>query len=83
MKRTPSSHRNKVCSLIFLISEKKVVIVAPLLITTENRGKKKHTTILSNLAAYNLPIKEVSKKLSKKFACSASIVKDTIEMQGD
>jgi translation initiation factor 1 (eIF-1/SUI1) len=35
------------------------------------------------LTAYNLPIKEVSKKLSKKFACSASIVKDTIEMQGD
>ena len=74
------SLRNKVSSIY---SEKKVVIVEPLIITTENRGKKKHITILSNLEIYNLPIKEVSKKLSKKFACSASVVKDTIEMQGD
>lgn len=46
--------------------------------------KKKFITTISGLAAYKIEPKDLSKKCSKKFACSCNVVdEDSIQIQGD
>ncbi len=58
------------------------------LICQVQRGKRKFVTSISGIDAFGLDLKDCSKKMSKRFACSASIVKCTpppneIALQGD
>lgn len=46
------------------------------LIEESKRGKRKHTTYISNLEKFNINLKDISKVLSKKFACSANVSKE-------
>ena len=45
-------------------------------IKNTKRGKKKASTVIRNVELFGLDLKEVSKLLSKKFACSSSVSKD-------
>ena len=45
-------------------------------ISNLKRGKKKFLTVIKNVEIFGLDMKEVSKLLSKKFACSSSVSKD-------
>ena len=51
---------------------------APTMIVIEQakRGKKKHTTYVSNLEKFGLVLKDVAKQFSKKFACSCTVTKE-------
>jgi len=68
---------------------KKAVSSAPtsVLISKSSRNRKKFITSVKGLEAFGLNLKVVAKQLSKKFACSASVVKTTtgeeINLQGD
>ena len=45
-------------------------------IKNTKRSKKKAVTVIKNVELFGLDLKEVSKLLSKKFACSSSVSKD-------
>lgn len=51
---------------------------APVMVLIEQakRGKKKHTTYVSNLEKFGLVLKDVAKQFSKKFACSCTVTKE-------
>ena len=50
--------------------EKKIII------EQTKRGKKKHITYVLGLDKYGLVLKDVSKQLSKKLACSCTVTKE-------
>lgn len=59
-----------------------------ILISKAQRSKNKYITTIRGLDSYGLTLKEVAKAMSKKFACSASVVKvvpsgQEIAIQGD
>lgn len=45
-------------------------------IKNTKRSKRKAVTVIKNIEKFGLDLKEVSKMLSKKFACSSSVSKD-------
>lgn len=45
-------------------------------IKNTKRSKRKAVTVIKNVEKFGLDLKEVSKMLSKKFACSSSVAKD-------
>jgi density-regulated protein DRP1 len=55
------------------------------IITSEQRQRKKTVTHVHNLAKFGIKLPDASKLFSKKFACSASAAKDkdSILIQGD
>ena len=62
--------------------EKKIII------EQTKRGKKKHITYVLGLDKYGLVLKDVSKQLSKKLACSCTVTKedngeDSITLTGE
>lgn len=46
------------------------------IIEEHKRSKRKHTTYITNLEKFGLSLKDTSKALSKKFACSANVTKE-------
>jgi len=60
-----------------------------ILISRDQRNKRKFITVIKGVESCGLKPKDVSKLISKKFACSASVVKGTdggapsISIQGD
>lgn len=57
-------------------SKKKKAESPKIIIEESKRGKKKHTTYVSNLEKFGINLKDVSKMLSKKCACSATVTKE-------
>ncbi|EQC28519.1 hypothetical protein SDRG_13847 [Saprolegnia diclina VS20] len=52
------------------------------------RQKKKFVTVIAGLDEYDLNLKDISKRMGKKFACSATVVKldsgkSQVQLQGD
>lgn len=59
------------------VKEKKNKKSDPKVVIEESkRGKRKHTTYVSGLERFGINMKDVSKLLSKKFACSANVSKN-------
>lgn len=56
--------------------KKKKEAPAMVIIEQAKRGKKKHTTYVSNLEKFGLVLKDVAKQFSKKFACSCTVTKE-------
>lgn len=56
--------------------KKKKVKEERIVIECSKRGKKKHTTYVSNVEKFGLNIKDVAKLFSKKFACSSTVTKE-------
>ena len=59
-----------------------------IIIEQTKRGKKKHITYILGLDKFGLVLKDVSKQLSKKLACSCTVTKedngeDSITMTGE
>eukprot|EP00924_Labyrinthula_sp_SR-Ha-C_P004044 maker-scaffold_3-snap-gene-12.12-mRNA-1 protein AED:0.00 eAED:0.00 QI:31/1/1/1/1/1/2/147/326 len=57
-------------------------------IETASRGKRKYVTSVVGLDLFGVKLKEAGKKLGKRFACSASVIKtkegkSSIDIQGD
>lgn len=57
-------------------SKKKKAETPKIIIEESKRGKRKHTTYISNLEKFGINLKDVSKMLSKKCACSATVTKE-------
>jgi len=57
-------------------SKKKKPEAPKIIIEESKRGKRKHTTYISNLEKFGINLKDVSKMLSKKCACSATVTKE-------
>ena len=62
--------------LILQKKKKKKKQPTMVLIEQSRRGKKKHITYITNLEKFGLVLKDVSKQLSKKFACSCTVTKE-------
>ena len=56
--------------------KKKKVEVPRVVIEESKRGKKKHITYVMNLEKFGINLKDTSKLLSKKCACSATVTKE-------
>lgn len=56
--------------------EKKSKKENKVLLEESKRGKKKHTTYVFHLDSFGFNLKDISKLLSKKFACSATVTKE-------
>lgn len=56
--------------------KKKKVDVPRVVIEESKRGKKKHITYVMNLEKFGINLKDTSKLLSKKCACSATVTKE-------
>jgi density-regulated protein DRP1 len=64
--------------------EMKVVARKEIVIVRQQRGRKKATTIIRGVGTFDIKPKEVSKAISKKFACSASVSNEgEISVTGD
>lgn len=47
-----------------------------IVVECSKRGKRKHTTYVSNVEKFGLNMKDVAKLFSKKFACSSTVTKE-------
>lgn len=69
--------------------DKSIKKIKDIVLTKTQRQKNKYITTIRGLDNYNINLKEASKLMSKKFACSASVTKsndkqnDEISIQGD
>lgn len=56
--------------------EKKKGKETHIVVELSKRGKKKHTTYVSNAEKFGLNLKDLAKLFSKKFACSSTVTKE-------
>jgi density-regulated protein DRP1 len=59
-------------------TEKKSVVAGQVVISKSQRSGRKFITTIVGLDKFEVDLKKASKSFSKKFACSASVVKQTI-----
>jgi len=81
-KKTKKNKRGGKVATKEVVEDKKVV---PKFchISKNQRNKRKCITVVKGLETYNLKLKDVAKKFSKKFACSASVSNGVIKGESE